>query len=72
MVDMESEDLVKVEKILKELHIRTRTFFTHKSRKLSDVISDLAKHWGKYTDEEKEKVYDMFAPMLNKKDKEKD
>ena len=70
MKNTKSEDLEKVEETLKELHIRSRTFFTRKSRKLSDVISDLAKHWEKYTDEEKGKVYNMFAPMLNKKDKE--
>lgn len=61
MVDMKSEDLVKVEKTLKELHIRTRTFFTHKSRKLSDVVSDIAKKWDSYTDEEKNTVYEMFG-----------
>lgn len=51
----------EVEANLKKLGIRPRTFFTHKSRKMEDVISDLAKKWHKYSDEEKGLVYDMFG-----------
>lgn len=60
-MESNSMDLVKVEAGLKKLGIRSRTFFTHKSRKLSDVISDIAKKWDSYTDEEKNTVYDMFG-----------
>ena len=66
------KDFEEVEQKLKTLHIRTRTFFTHKSRPLVDVIFDLAKKWNKYTEEEKESVYDMFAPTLNKKEDKKE
>lgn len=62
----------EVEAILKKVGVRSRTFFTHKSRRLYDVLSDLAKRWHKYTDEEKEMINNLFFFHFDDKDKEKE
>ena len=44
---------IEVEEVLKKNKVRTRTLFTRKSRKLSDVLDDLAKKWHKFSKEDK-------------------
>lgn len=60
----------EVEAILKKVGVRSRTFFTHKPRRLCDVLSDLAKRWHKYTDEEKEMINNLFFFHFDDKEKE--
>ena len=41
--DKKGISFIEVEEVLKKNKVRTRTLFTKKSRKLSDVLDDLAK-----------------------------
>lgn len=69
--NIENVEFEEVEKALKKLHIRTRTIFMHKPRKLEKIIHELSNKWIGYTEEEKEVTCRLFAPTL-KKENEKE
>ena len=50
--DKKEISFIEVEEVLKKNKVRTRTLFTRKSRKLSDVLDDLAKKWSKISKED--------------------
>ena len=52
--DKKEISFIEVEEVLKKNKVRTRTLFTRKSRKLSDVLADLEKKWSKISKEHKE------------------
>ena len=65
---MKNEDIsfIEVEEVLKKNKVRTRTLFTRKSRKLSDVLDDLAKKWSKISKEDKKIINGYFMGSIFK------
>lgn len=65
---MKNEEIsfIEVEEVLKKNKVRTRTLFTGKSRKLSDVLDDLAKKWDKIPDEDKKIINGYFMGSVFK------
>ena len=63
---MKNEEIsfIEVEKVLKKNKVRTRTLFTRKSRKLSDVLDDLAKKWHKFSKEDKKIINGYFMGSI--------
>ena len=59
---MKNEEIsfIEVEEVLKKNKVRTRTIFTRKSRKLSDVLDDLAKKWHKISKEDRKLLMDIL------------
>ena len=55
---------IEVEEVLKKNKVRTRTLFTKKSRKLSDVLDDLAKKWSKLSKEDKKIINGYFMGSI--------
>ena len=55
---------IEVEEVLTKNKIRTRTLFTRKSRKLSDVLDDLAKKWSKISKEDKKIINGYFMGSI--------
>ena len=55
---------IEVEEVLKKNKVRTRTLFTRKSRKLSDVLDDLAKKWSKLSKEDKKIINGHFMGSI--------
>ena len=55
---------IEVEEVLKKNKVRTRTLFTRKSRKLSDVLDDLAKKWSKLSKEDKKIINGYFMGSI--------
>ena len=66
--DKKEISFIEVEEVLKKNKVRTRTLFTRKSRKLSDVLDDLSEKWYKISKEDK-KSSRLFG-WLKKKDKD--
>ena len=60
----EGISFIEVEEVLKKNKIRTRTLFTRKSRKLSNVLDDLAKKWSKLSKEDKEIINGQFMGSI--------
>ena len=60
----EGISFIEVEEVLKKNKIRTRTLFTRKSRKLSDVLDDLAKKWSKLSKEDKKIINGYFMGSI--------
>ena len=58
--DKKEISFIEVEEVLKKNKVRTRTLFTRKSRKLSDVLDDLAKKWHKISKEDKKIINGYF------------
>ena len=55
---------IEVEEVLKKNKVRTRTLFTRKSRKLSNVLDDLAKKWSKLSKEDIENhIDDLYTEL---------
>lgn len=50
-----------VEKVFKKYHIRTKTFFTRKSRLLKDVLDDTYKKWGKMSEDDKNVILSYYT-----------
>lgn len=65
---MKNEEIsfIEVEEILKKNKVRTRTLFTRKSRKLSDVLADLEKKWSKISKEDKKIINGYFMGSIFK------
>lgn len=63
---MKNEEIsfIKVEEVLKKNKVRTRTLFTRKSRKLSNVLDDLAKKWSKIPKEDKKIINGYFMGSI--------
>ena len=55
---------IEVEEVLKKNKVRTRTLFTRKSRKLSNVLDDLAKKWSKLSKEDKKIINGYFMGSI--------
>lgn len=64
--DKNEISFIEVEEVLKKNKIRTRTLFTRKSRKLSDVLDDLAKKWSKISKEDKKIINGYFMGSIFK------
>ena len=62
--DKKEISFIEVEEVLKKNKIRTRTLFTRKSRKLSDVLDDLAKKWSKLSKEDKKIINGYFMGSI--------
>ena len=62
--DKKEISFIEVEEVLKKNKIRTRTIFTRKSRKLSDVLDDLAKKWSKLSKEDKKIINEYFMGSI--------
>ena len=62
--DKKEISFIEVEEVLKKNKIRTRTIFTRKSRKLSDVLDDLAKKWSKLSKEDKKIINGYFMGSI--------
>lgn len=62
--DKKEISFIEVEKVLKKNKVRTRTLFTRKSRKLSDVLDDLAKKWYKISKEDKKIINEYFMGSI--------
>lgn len=62
--DKKEISFIEVEKVLKKNKVRTRTLFTRKSRKLSDVLNDLAKKWSKLSKEDKKIINGYFMGSI--------
>ena len=60
----EGISFIEVEEVLKKNKIRTRMLFTKKSRKLSDVLDDLAKKWHKFSKEDKKIINGYFMGSI--------
>ena len=54
----------KVKEVLKNNKIRTRTLFTRKSRKLSEVLDDLSEKWYKISKEDKKIINGYFMGSI--------
>ena len=57
-------NFIEVEEVLKKNKVRTRTLFTRKSRKLSNVLDDLAKKWSKLSKEDKKIINGYFMGSI--------
>ena len=62
--DKKEISFIEVEEVLNKNKIRTRTLFTRKSRKLSDVLDDLAKKWSKLSKEDKKIINGYFMGSI--------
>ena len=62
--DKKEISFIEVEEVLKKNKVRTRTLFTRKSRKLSDVLDDLAKKWYKFSKEDKKIINGYFMGSI--------
>ena len=62
--DKKEISFIEVEEVLKKNKIRTRTLFTRKSRKLSNVLDDLAKKWSKLSKEDKKIINGYFMGSI--------
>ena len=62
--DKKGISFIEVEEVLKKNKVRTRTLFTKKSRKLSDVLDDLAKKWYKFSKEDKKIINEYFMGSI--------
>ena len=62
--DKKEISFIEVEEVLKKNKVRTRTLFTKKSRKLSDVLDDLAKKWSKLSKEDKKIINGYFMGSI--------
>lgn len=62
--DKKEISFIEVEEVLKKNKVRTRTLFTRKSRKLSDVLDDLAKKWSKLSKEDKKIINGYFMGSI--------
>ena len=62
--DKKEISFIEVEEVLKKNKVRTRTLFTRKSRKLSDVLDDLAKKWSKFSKEDKNIINGYFMGSI--------
>ena len=62
--DKKEISFIEVEEVLKKNKVRTRTLFTRKSRKLSDVLDDLAKKWSKLSKEDKAIINGYFMGSI--------
>ena len=62
--DKKGISFIEVEEVLKKNKVRTRTLFTRKSRKLSDVLDDLAKKWSKLSKEDKKIINGYFMGSI--------
>ena len=62
--DKKEISFIEVEEVLKKNTVRTRTLFTRKSRKLSDVLDDLAKKWSKLSKEDKKIINGYFMGSI--------
>ena len=62
--DKKEISFIEVEEVLKKNKVSTRTLFTRKSRKLSDVLDDLAKKWHKISKEDKKIINGYFMGSI--------
>ena len=62
--DKKEISFIEVEEVLKKNKIRTRTLFTRKSRKLSDVLDDLSEKWYKISKEDKKIINEYFMGSI--------
>ena len=62
--DKKEISFIEVEEVLKKNKVRTRTLFTRKSRKLSNVLNDLAKKWSKLSKEDKKIINGYFMGSI--------
>ena len=62
--DKKEISFIEVEEVLKKNKVRTRTLFTRKSRKLSNVLDDLAKKWHKFSKEDKKIINGYFMGSI--------
>ena len=62
--DKKEISFTEVEEVLKKNKVRSRTLFTRKSRKLSDVLDDLAKKWNKFSKEDKKIINGYFMGSI--------
>ena len=62
--DKKEISFIEVEEVLKKNKVRTRTLFTRKSRKLSNVLDDLAKKWSKLSKEDKKIIDGYFMGSI--------
>lgn len=62
--DKKEISFIEVEEVLKKNKVRTRMLFTRKSRKLSDVLDDLAKKWHKFSKEDKKIINGYFMGSI--------
>lgn len=62
--DKKEISFIEVEEVLKKNKVRTRTLFTRKSRKLSNVLDDLAKKWSKLSKEDKKIINGYFMGSI--------
>ena len=62
--DKKEISFIEVKEVLKKNKVRTRTLFTRKSRKLSDVLDDLAKKWHKISKEDKKIINGYFMGSI--------
>ena len=62
--DKKAISFIEVEEVLKKNKIRTRTLFTRKSRKLSDVLDDLSEKWYKISKEDKKIINEYFMGSI--------
>ena len=62
--DKKGISFIEVEEVLKKNKVRTRTLFTKKSRKLSDVLDDLSEKWYKISKEDKKIINEYFMGSI--------
>ena len=62
--DKKEISFIEVEEVLNKNKIRTRTLFTRKSRKLSDVLDDLSEKWYKISKEDKKIINEYFMESI--------
>ena len=62
--DKKEISFIEVEEVLKKNKVRTRTLFTRKSRKLSNVLNNLTKKWSKLSKEDKKIINGYFMGSI--------
>ena len=62
--DKKEISFIEVEEVLNKNKIRTKTFFTKKSRMLSDVLNDLSEKWYKISKEDKKIINRYFMGSI--------
>ena len=62
--DKKEISFIEVEEVLNKNKIRTKTFFTKKSRMLSDVLNDLSEKWYKISKEDKKIINEYFMGSI--------
>ena len=62
--DKKEISFIEVEEVLNKNKIRTKTFFTKKSRMLSDVLNDLSEKWYKISKEDKKIINGYFMGSI--------